>query len=99
MRPCCVVLKRLDQHELVRIIDTPRPVEPQVAGLGSSSQGEVPRQIEPTIDVIRLDLELDRNEDHVDSSRSSRATDGPDRKARTGYSGEPYQIATEHRCW
>lgn len=64
MRRRRVVLERLDQHELVRVVDAPGSLEEDVARLAAGGLGEVLDEGEPLATPLRPDGPLDDDEDH-----------------------------------
>src|ERR1700722_7596544 len=65
--PSILVAERLQQHVLRRVLQAPRPVEPQAAGLVPSRRSEGGRDLRPPVGVFLTDLELRRNKDHQSS--------------------------------
>jgi hypothetical protein len=62
--PCGCVAKRFQEDVLVRIIDTARPLEPEVAGLLPGGGREWSHLFHPALGVRRLHREFDDDEDH-----------------------------------
>jgi DNA-binding GntR family transcriptional regulator len=65
VRPGRVVREGLDQDVFVRVRQAARPIEPATAGLGSRRLGELARDRGPVVRVLRLDLPLSCDEDHL----------------------------------
>jgi hypothetical protein len=59
-----VVVERLDEHVLVRVLDAARPLEEDVAGLVAGGLGELRDDLGPRVGELRLDLVLDGDEVH-----------------------------------
>jgi hypothetical protein len=58
------VAERLDEHILIGVIETARPVEPEAAGLGAGGLGEGPGDFRPRVGVFAAHAELCGDEDH-----------------------------------
>src|SRR5579875_4086324 len=59
-----VVLERLDEDVFVAVVHTPRPLEPQIPGLGPGRLGELAGDFRPTVGVLGFYQELGGDEDH-----------------------------------
>src|SRR4051794_11982870 len=59
-----VVLERLDEDVLLRVLEVAGPVEPEVAGLGAGGLGEAAGDLGPVVGVLGPDAEPGGDEDH-----------------------------------
>src|SRR3954454_23127801 len=64
-----VVPERLDEHVLGRVVEAPRPVEPQAARLGTGRLGEGLADRQPGVGVLGTDPELGGDGDHLRPSQ------------------------------
>jgi hypothetical protein len=66
------VTERLNEHVLGWVVDTARPLEPEVAFLGAGGCGERRDQFGPTLGPVGLRLEFHDDKDHFGSVSASR---------------------------